>query len=198
MSKRKYRGTAQAEVAALTRQRIIDASLALYADHWIDEITLDQIAEKAGVTVQTILRHFGSKDGLAAAGARAANARATNQRDNAIAGDMDSIVANLVEHYEEVGDRVFRTLAQEEHFPYLKEFLKEGRNYHRQWVERVFADWLHTLEAERRERLVAQLIAVCDVYVWKILRRDQGFTSEQYRLALSEMLTALLSLSRGI
>ena len=40
-TKRAYRGTVQAEVAALTRQRILDAALALAADEWLDRLTLD-------------------------------------------------------------------------------------------------------------------------------------------------------------
>ena len=45
-TKRAYRGTVQAEVAALTRQRILDAALALAADEWLDRLTLDQIAAR--------------------------------------------------------------------------------------------------------------------------------------------------------
>lgn len=192
MTKRKYRGTAQAEVAALTRQRIIEAAVALAEDHWIDQITLDQIAEKAGVTVQTILRHFGSKDGLAAEAARMGNHTVVEQRNQAVAGDLDNIVANLLEHYEQVGDRVYRTLSQDELYPQLKAFLQEGRNFHRQWVERVFAPWVEPLTMEARERRIIELIAVCDVYVWKLLRHDLSLTPEQYRLTLKDMLTALL------
>ncbi|MBL8161559.1 MAG: TetR/AcrR family transcriptional regulator [Anaerolineae bacterium] len=181
----------------MTRQRIIEATLALSTDHWIDEITLDQIAAKAEVTVQTILRHFGSKDGLAATAARMGSHAVNQQRNAVIAGDLDDIVANLLDHYEQVGDRVFRTLAQEELFPQLKEFLQEGRNFHRQWVERVFEPWLGALQGDARERRIVHLITACDVYTWKLLRRDLALSSEQYRLTLFEMLTALLSRPPG-
>ncbi|MCC6612369.1 MAG: TetR/AcrR family transcriptional regulator [Anaerolineae bacterium] len=193
MTKRQYRGTAQKEVAARTHQRILEATIALAADHWVDEITLEQIAGKAGVTAQTILRHFGSKDGLAAAAARLSSNAVTQQRNEAVAGDLDNIVANLVEHYEQVGDRVFRTLAQEELMPQLKEFLQEGRNFHRQWVERVFETWLRPLDAVERERRTVQLIAACDVYVWKLLRRDLALSIDAYRQTLTDMLMALLN-----
>lgn len=191
--KRKYRGTVQAEVAALTRQRIIDAIISLFPDKWLDQITLDQVAEKAGVTVQTILRHFGSKDGLAVAAARHFNAQGHNPRDEAIAGDLENIVDNLTGHYEQLGDSVFRSLLADEQFPQLREFLQDGRDYHRRWIERVFAPWLDGLNAERQRMAIVQLIAVCDVYVWKILRRDQRLTVDQYRRTLMDMLQALLS-----
>ena len=44
--------------------------------------------------------------------------------------------------------------------------------------------------APRAIRL-AQLIAVCDVYTWKILRRDRGLTVDQTRRALCTLLEPL-------
>jgi AcrR family transcriptional regulator len=192
-TKRKYRNTAQAEVAALTRQRIIDAALALFAEEWIDEVTLDQVAERAGVTVQTILRHFGSKEGLGAYVGRAANEAVIKQRADVAPGDMEGAVDNLVEHYEAAGDRVIRMLAQEERYPQLQEFLQEGRIGHREWVRRLFAPYLDRHEPDRQDRLVAQLVVACDVYVWKLLRRDMGFSIDKYRATLLEMITALVT-----
>ena len=193
MTKRTYRGTAQAEVAALTRQRIIEAALALAETRWIDEITLEQIATRAGVTVQTILRHFGSKDGVAAEAARLGNHAVIEHRNAALAGDLDSIVTNLSEHYEQVGDQVYRTLVQNDQYPQLKEFLAEGRSFHRQWVERVFAPWLAALPEGERLMRVLELVATCDVYLWKLLRRDWALGADEYRLTLRDMLTALLN-----
>ena len=44
--------------------------------------------------------------------------------------------------------------------------------------------------AERRRRL-AQLVAVCDVYTWKLLRRDAGLSRRQMEIALVELLEPL-------
>jgi AcrR family transcriptional regulator len=194
MAKRSYRGTVQAEVAALTRRRIIDASLALVAEHWIDQVTLDQVARDAGVTVQTMLRHFGSKDGLFAAAGRLANDMAIAQRAEAPAGDLEGAVNNLIAHYEEVGDRVVRLIAQEERYPQLHEFLEEGRVKHREWVERVFAPYLTGLVEEDRCRLLAELVTLCDVRTWRLLHKDSRLSREQTRLALLEMLSRVLGI----
>ncbi len=191
-SRRKYRNTVQAEIAALTRERIIDASLALFEAQWLDQITLEQIAERAGVTVQTIIRHFGSKEGLFSAAGRAANDRGIEHRDEAPIGDITGAVKNLIGQYEEVGDRLMRILAQEGRYSELDALLNEGRVEHREWVERVFAPFLLRLDGVERDRLRVQLIAICDVYMWKLLRRDCGLSREQTETALQEMLTALL------
>ena len=51
---------ARAEAAAATRGRIVRAVLELHVERFHDQITLDAIADRAGVTVQTVLRQFGS------------------------------------------------------------------------------------------------------------------------------------------
>jgi hypothetical protein len=96
-----------------------------------------------------------------------------------------------MEHYEVIGERLLRVLAQEGRYPELDILMNEGRRGQRAWVERVFGPFLPQGDAER-ERLVAQLIALCDVYMWKLLHLDNGLSREQTELALNEMLTALL------
>ena len=43
----------------------------------------------------------------------------------------------------------------------------------------------------RARRRLAQLVAVCDVYTWKLLRRDAGLSRRQTELALVELLEPL-------
>jgi AcrR family transcriptional regulator len=190
MAKRTYRGTAQAEVAALTRRRIMETSLRLYETEWMEQVTLQRIAAEAGVTVQTILRHFGSKEGLMVAVAAVVREATVGERDAVPAGDIEAAVDYLIGHYEEIGDRMTRLLAQEQRYPLLKEILESGRSIHRAWVGRVFAPYLPSDAA--RERRVPQLTAICDVFVWKLLRRDMGLSVDAYHAALRDMLHALL------
>jgi AcrR family transcriptional regulator len=191
--KRSYRGHVQAEVAALTAQRILQAAIALFEEQWLDHITFEQIAERAGVTVQTVIRRFGSKEQLIAEAGRQAYREAKQQRDEAPVGDIAGAIGNLLAHYETVGKRVLRSLAQEERDPVLHQMVEEGRLAHRQWVERVFAPFLLSLETQRHARLVAQLVAVTDVYVWKLLSQDMGLDREQTAVALQELVLALLA-----
>lgn len=194
--KRPYRGHVQAEVAAMTTRRILLAALSLFEEEWLDHITLDQVAERAGVTVQTILRRFGSKEHLVMEVGRQAYERAKRQRDEASVGDIVGAISNLLTHYNTVGKRVLRLLAQEERDPVLHQLLEEGRVAHREWVERVFAPFLVSLEPSRRARLVAQLVAVTDVYVWKLLSQDQGLDRDQIAVAFQELVEALLAPTR--
>jgi hypothetical protein len=81
-------------------------------------------------------------------------------------------VRGLVDHYEEWGDAIFLLLSQEDRVPAIRPQMDEGRAYHRDWVERLMGDALAGLRGAARERRLAQLIAVTDLYTWKLLRRD--------------------------
>ena len=80
----------------------------------------------------------------------------------------------LVDHYEEMGDGVLLMLAAEPQFPGLTPIIDRGRDVHRQWCSRVFAPSLQARRGVDRTRLLAQLVAVCDVRTWQLLRRDAG------------------------
>ena len=87
----------------------MDAFLARLMEQWFDEITLDCVAADADVTVQTIVRRFGGKAGLLTSAGETLAVRIRAQRA-APAGDIDSLLTNLVEDYEKTGDSVIRLL----------------------------------------------------------------------------------------
>jgi hypothetical protein len=62
---------------------------------------------------------------------------------------------------------------------------------HRDWCEAVFAPALAGLSAAGRARRLAQLVAVCDVHTWMLLRRQSGLSRSQTELALHEVLKPL-------
>ena len=190
-SKRSYRMGARAEAAEETRSRILDAVISLHMERYYDQISLNDVAGRAGVTVQTVLRRFGSKDGLIEAASEEASERVVSQRGEAPVGDIAGAVENLVDHYEEWGESTLRLLAQEDRVPAFRKATDAGRALHYEWVERTFAPMLAEREGEKRRRLLAQLVAVCDVYLWKILSRDLGLSREQTELGLTEMILSL-------
>jgi len=182
---------ARAETTAATREKILDAAEAVFDEHPIDGLTLAAVAERSGVTVQTILRHFDNRDGLFMAALLQAGMKMRGDRETAPVGDVAQAVGVLVDHYEQFGHRVLRMLAAEERRPSLGPFVDVGRAYHREWCERVFAPALVGLRGARRERRIAQIVAVTDVYVWKLLRRDRELSLRQTKLAICELLGPL-------
>ena len=85
MSTRVYTQVARAESTERTRRAILDAGIALFQAGDYD-VALDRVAEAAGVTTRTVLRHFGSKEGLVEAAIADQSARIEDERA-APAGD---------------------------------------------------------------------------------------------------------------
>ncbi|MEO7399065.1 MAG: helix-turn-helix domain-containing protein [Ilumatobacteraceae bacterium] len=189
---RPYRMVARAANVAATGERILDAAVEAFWERPTDEISLDDVARRAGVTVQTVIRRFGGKEGLFAAAVERESGRVRQERDPASVTDAAGAVAQLVAHYEARGDRVLRMLAEETRVPGLRSIADNGRRAHRDWCERVFASALVDLSVVDRSRRVAQLVAVGDVYTWKLLRRDAGLSRRQTELAMLELLQPLL------
>jgi AcrR family transcriptional regulator len=189
---RTYRMGARAEAAEQTGQRILAAALGAFTSEHFDEVTLDQIAEGAGVTVQTVIRRFGSKQELVRAVAQEQTRVVADHRGQAPVGDIAGAVANLVDHYEEYGEIAMHLLRQETRVDALAEVTADGKRLHEQWVRRVFSPWLRELEGVNRGRLYAQLVALCDVYTWHLLRQQRHLSRRQTELALNELLEGVL------
>jgi len=189
---RRYSQTARALSAEATGQRIVDAFLARLMTQWYDEITLDRVAADAGVTVQTVVRRFGGKQGLLA-DAVSTLGRQINESRATRPGDVERLVKNLIEDYEQTGDAVIRLLALELRHAALTEFLDVGRRWHRDWLAGLFADELAALDAAPRKRALDALVITTDVYTWKILRRDMARSVAATEATMKCMLGATIA-----
>jgi AcrR family transcriptional regulator len=189
--RRGYRMVARAQATAATRERILDSTEHLFFTSASDRFSLEDVAEGAGTTVQTVLRHFGSKDFLLSTSFERAMGRVREERMSAPVGDVQGAVENLVQHYEDRGDVVIRWLAAEDRNPFLHEVVDRGREFHRAWVARTFAPQLERLGGALKRRRLAQLVAITDVYVWKLLRRDMKLGRGETESAITEMIKEL-------
>jgi AcrR family transcriptional regulator len=190
--RRPYRMVARAASAASTGERILDATVEIFWEGPTVQLSLHDIASRAGITVQTVIRRFGGKDGVIAAAVERETAKVAATRDPALVTSPVEAIRQLVDHYEALGDRVIQMLAEEVRAPALRQVAESGRRFHREWCERVFEAALAPLTGRTRERRLAQLVAVCDVYTWKLLRRDAGLSRRHTELALLELLEPLL------
>jgi AcrR family transcriptional regulator len=183
---------ARAASSAATAERILDATIAAFWESPGAQMSLDDVAQRAGVTVQTVIRRFGNKERLLAAAGEREAARVAAERDPAVIGDVAGAIRQLLDHYETRGDQVMRLLAEEQRLPGLQSIVDRGRAVHRDWCKRVFATPLRAKTGADRRRRLAQLVAVCDVYTWKLLRRDAGLSRRQTEVALFELIQPLI------
>lgn len=184
---------ARAQAAAQTRQRILEAATRLVGERFYDEVSLSDIAREAGVAVQTVLRQFGSKEGLTEAAVARGTAQVRRQRWAAAPGDLAAAVRGLAEHYEAWGERSLRFLAQEQRIAAMRRVTDAGRALHHAWVDHAFGPRLQRASGAARTRLRARLVAATDVYVWKILRRDLGLDARATEATLRELVAAIVA-----
>lgn len=164
---------ARAEGVAETRDRILEATVEAWLDVPYEQLTLDEVARRAGTTRQTVLRHFRSKPDLVVAAAEWYAPRIAASSDVA-PGDVREAVESLVFRYEVMGDATTRMLEVEKLIAEVHELLERGRDHHREWVATVFGPFLPENDDARVASTHDALYAATDVAVWKLLRRDFG------------------------
>ena len=191
---RRYEMTGRTAAMQRTRESILDAAAELFGSGWFDEVTLADVAARAGVSQQTVVNHFGSKIGLYLTGiSERFVPEVTALRRQAVPGDVDSIVATAMADYETSGDGAFRNVVLAERVEELRELIEGGRRSHRAWVEHVFAPQLTGLRGKRRERTVVLLATALDVSLWKRLRRDEGLDADATAEHLRTLVAGVLA-----
>ncbi len=188
---------ARAAALEVTRERILNAACEAFLTSRYDDITLREVAAAADVALQTVVNHFGTKEALYGAAIERISDAIEARRYDVEPGDVEGAVAALIDDYDRTGDFTLRTLAEEGRLAVVGPGLARGRRGHQDWVEHVFPHALKGLRAAARQRRLAQLVAVTDVYTWKLLRRDKGLSSDQTVLAVRELVEALHTSPRG-
>ncbi|WP_344946225.1 TetR/AcrR family transcriptional regulator [Actinomadura miaoliensis] len=188
-SRRPYRMGARAAAMEVTRTRVLEAAAALWMRRWYDDVTLQHVADEAGVSVQTIVNHFGGKEGLADAVADWVTSQTAVNRQ-APTGDVAAIVAVLFADYERHGDANVLWTAQMDRVPAIARAAAHARSQHRAWLEQVFADRLPA-PGPAREHALNLHHAATDVYLWKLWRRDLGLSRQDAERAMCDLLTSI-------
>jgi AcrR family transcriptional regulator len=173
-----------ARTAIPTRERIISAANALFYNDGIRGVSVDAVAEKAGVTKRTLYYHFRSKDDLVAAylaGRDQPNLALFRQWFSAAKGGLpdkvEAIFRNLARsarHPKWKGCGFLRTSAELANMP-GHPAMKIGAAH-----KKKFEAWLHaTFETEgiaEPLRLARQILLLLDgSFAVVLLHRDPGY-----------------------
>lgn len=189
--RRGYRMEARADAADATLKRVLDVALRLFTDNPYDEVSLERVAAEAGVAKRTVLRRFGSKEALFSGAMNPAREEMIAHREAAPVGDVAGAVANVVGQYEQWGPNRLRLLEQEDRIPLIAEWVQGGREWHWDWVERVFAPQLKGLRGAERRRRHAALVVITDVYTWRLLRLDLKLSRTDTERTLVDLINRL-------
>ncbi|MFT3871405.1 MAG: TetR/AcrR family transcriptional regulator [Nocardioides sp.] len=189
-TKRPYAMRARAKSVEETRRRILDAAVRLADDRLIADISLSATAETAGVSVQTVLRQFGTRARLIEAATEHALTMVGEER-RTVPGDVDAAVSTVLAHYEARGDATLLLLAQEQTDPVVRRITDAAKQLHRIWVTDSFAPQLAA--NDDNEELVDLLVVATDLYTWKLLRRDRGLSRRRVHQRMTALVRAVLT-----
>lgn len=173
-----------------TRDAIINAAIDTFMAERSFAITLPAVAERADVTVKTVLRHFGSRDALLEAAWSRAYQDVVAERTPP-SPEPEAALGVLIDHYERRGHMALAVLAEKDDDPRAERMTSTGRLTHRVWVEEVFGSRLPE-EPAARSRLIDVLVVATDVYCWKLLRLDRGLSVDDVLDRMLLMTGALL------
>lgn len=187
-STRPYTLGVRAASSQARQRRILEGVIRLLKTRFRSEIRLEDVAAGAEVTVQTVLNLFGSRSALLDQAVAEWLSELRAQRLRAEPGDVEGAIAALVDHYEQFGDLMIRNLAEQADL----NLIETGKNGHRQWVQRQFGPCMGSVNDKERRTLVDQLVCVCDVYTWKLLRRDIGRSRPETEATILSMVKVIV------
>lgn len=159
----------------------------------VSHITLEDIGRESGVTVRTVLRRFGSRDGALEAGFAEMKEEFNRLRVPTAPGDVAAAVRSMLDQYEQIGEINMRALEEEHDLPLLHRMLEEARRMHRAWLTEVFAPQLAEFPDSERAKRMISLYASTDSYLWKLLRRDLRCSREETQDAFHRLVEGVLS-----
>jgi AcrR family transcriptional regulator len=180
---RTYKQTRRADATEQTRAAILGAAGAVFREDPQMDPSLEAVAERAGVSTRSVIRHFGSKEALMEA-AITAGVEAAETTRRAEPGDVEGAVRAICAHYEAMGDEVMRWLVLAERLPLVRQVTERGVEVHRAWVDEVFAADLEGLPRAAKRARRAALATATDLYVWHLLRRREGLGRDATREAM--------------
>jgi AcrR family transcriptional regulator len=189
---RSYRMTARAESAERTARKIIAAAVTLWHEISLEDVTLEAIAARAGVSVRTAIRRFGSRDGVIEAAIASESARITAERDEVTVDDLEGALETLLRHYERDGDATLRTLALEDRVELARTIAETGRVAHREGCARWFAAYLPVPTDPTYATRLDAFVTATDIYVWKLLRRDLNRSLQETQKVMRLLVHSLM------
>jgi AcrR family transcriptional regulator len=187
---RPYTMQSRADAVSQTRERIARTALQLLFEHAYEDITLSAFAKAAGVSHQTVLNHFESKEGVVLSVVELFSEQTIEARSKAQPGDVAGAVKALVGDYERIGDANFRW-ATTDGLGELAGVLDDARAHHQEWIETMFGELIPRSPAARR-RAVHALHAATDVYTWKLLRRDLRLTRAETERIIVDLVVGVV------
>jgi AcrR family transcriptional regulator len=184
-------------VVEQTRQRIVDATVELHNERGVTATSMQDIAERAGVALATVYRHFPTLEDLVPACGRRnmelnpPPTQAVLARLNGVEERVVAVVAALYTHYES-GCRPYEVgLAESSTLPVMAQLMKEVAAH----VAGLVAAALEPFKPDARQLRLA--VGLCDFRVWRSLTQA-GLSTDEAVAFTTRSVTAALARSTDV
>jgi AcrR family transcriptional regulator len=203
MTRRPYRLGQRAETADHNHQRILDAAYELIAEAGFHPVSVDAVADRAGVTRVTVYRHFGSKRGLLEAVSshrmdQAQLARLDQARTHPdVVTALRDFLRESCRLMSEIADTLRTSLEVARHEPEVAHVLDVGYYGRRQRSLEELATRLHDEHALASgwtpRRVVDVLMIITSLEAFETLTQRQGYSVRRAAGVLFDMTNGFLA-----
>ena len=180
---RKYSMDMRSEVAALRRQRFIEATVEVLGEVGADRLTMDMVAERADAATRTIYNYFPTRqDLLSAVQSELLQAfRDTLQLEIPGTGEpterLRQFVAVLFDMYEQQGAALTTLLEFDE--PDIRAQVRDMRAWRRDRLEEILRPASGTTLRLPVGQAVAFAFVMTNHVSWRVLREELALTQQQ-------------------
>ena len=195
--KRGYRSKLRAEQTEATRRRIIDAARRLFAGQRYEGVTMEQLAEEAGVAIQTLYAAFGSKFNLACAVVQEALGSAGVPEMAQTAAAMTDARETLrhVAHVNRVVDERLLGLDNILNAHSMREVAETSAQARERDLSEIAATIFATPQRRAdlsREDVSDILVTLTAPLLYRMLVAERGWAPERYEQWLGDLLVSAL------
>jgi hypothetical protein len=175
----------------LTRERILQAAIDCLNDEDLEQLTVEGVAAKAGVTKRTIYRHFATREDMLAA------CWPMMQKMVGLpgTGNFEDTAAGLMA----MPMKLFPNFDKQPGIVRASAYSRAGRELRIRVNDRRKASFLKAAKEARPDlddaealRLAATIQLLCSAFAWSVMRDFWGLTGEQSGRAVTDALKILL------
>jgi hypothetical protein len=179
----------------LTRERILEAAIECLNDEDLEQLTVEAVAAKAGVTKRTIYRHFATREDMLTACwplmQKMVGLPGTGNFENTAAGLMAMPM------------KLFPNFDKQPGIVRASAYSRAGRELRISVNERRKASFLKAAKEARPDldeagalRLAATIQLLCSAFAWSVMRDFWGLRGDQSGQAVTDALNVLLGPDR--
>jgi len=172
MSVRRYESPLRAEQAEATRQRILRAIVDLLADEDVDELSIPLVAQRAGVSLRTVYRHFPTREALFEAWGEWVREH-LEPLEIRYPDNLDELIEfapGLYQAYD-ANERLLRALLLSKAGRKLRARARQPRL---EAVERALHEVTEGLDADEKRRALAVVYLLVSAPAWQAMRLHWG------------------------